>query len=80
MDKYSSVPGHSGSRRPASVAASVHDDFAALVSMLDGQLAKVAAADERARAHIVQAKAAAERGLALSERLIELLQNQAALD
>lgn len=80
MDKYTSVPDHSDSRSPAKVAVSVHDDFAALVSMLEGQLANLADADGRARVHILQAKAAAERGLALSERLIKLLQGEAAID
>ena len=80
MDKCTSVPDYSDIQPPATAAVSVHDDFAALVSMLEAQLAQVGDADERARTHIIQAKAAAERGVALSERLIQLLQDQAALD
>ena len=54
-------------------AESVRSDFSQLVSMLDQQLTNLAGTDERARAHILEAKAAAQRGLVLSVQLIDLL-------
>jgi hypothetical protein len=44
--------------------------------MLEDQLANVGAADERAREHILQAKAAAERGLRLSAKLVDLTRGE----
>jgi len=58
---------------PAMAAESVRSDFGHLVSMLDQQLTNLAGTDERARAHILEAKAAAQRGLILSVQLIDLL-------
>jgi len=58
----------------ATVAAeSVHKDFSELVSLLDQQLANLSEGEGRARSHILEARAAAERGLKLSKQLIELL-------
>ena len=55
----------------ASVAEAVHDDFKGLIAIFDRQLSN--GFDGEAKAAIVQARAAAERGLGLSERLIRLL-------
>lgn len=76
MDKYRRVREYSAKQRPSAVAASVHGDFAALISMLEDQLANVGDTDERAREHIVQAKAAAERGLRLSAKLVDLTEEE----
>jgi hypothetical protein len=76
MDKCTSFPDASFDVEPnraKAVAESVHSDFTSLISMLDRQLANVPESEERARAHILQARAGAERGLRLSAKLIELL-------
>lgn len=76
MDKYTSVPDYplvGRSDDAAAAARSVHADFTALVSMLDRQLSNAADTDELARAHILEARAAAKRGLDLSARLVRLL-------
>ena len=81
MDKYTGVPEYpSGDRSDdaAAAAQSVQADFTALLSMLDRQLANVADTDERARAHILEARAAAKRGLNLSARLVGLLRTAEA--
>ena len=57
----------------ASTAESVMDDFRQLLLILDAQLAKLPESEASARAHILEAKAVAERGLRLSEALVESL-------
>ena len=58
---------------PAWAAESVRTDFSELLSMLDEQLANLSGDDDRARSHLLEAKAAAQRGLLLSTQLVELL-------
>ena len=56
----------------ASVAQSLRDDFIALLAIFDG--GRVSGADDRGPLpNIADARAAAQRGLKLSEKLIELL-------
>ena len=58
----------------ASIAAeSVRSDFSELVALFDRHLEALADGDSRARKHISEARAAAERGLALSHDLIALM-------
>ena len=57
----------------ASVAQSLRDDFVGLIAIFDRQLANRDFAACNKRSKISDAKAAAERGLTLSEELIELL-------
>ena len=54
-------------------AQSIRTDFKDLIAMLDQQAETLAGRDERALSHILEAKAAARRGLVLSMQLIELL-------
>jgi len=55
------------------LAQSVRRDFSDLVVIFDRQLGRLTDADREARSHMVRAKAAAERGLRLSQDLIEAL-------
>lgn len=76
MDEYKRI--NDGSEEwyqdDATMAAeSVLTDFSELVAMLDRQLANVGDLDGRARSHMLEAKAAAERGLTLSRQLVGLL-------
>ena len=76
MDKYRSASDvtHASNSDEASVAAeSIRSDFSDLVSLLDQQTANLGVTDEAARSHLLEARAAAERGLELSMQLIELL-------
>ena len=76
MDKYRRPFGatdQSDQYDAATAAESIRADFSDLVSMLDRQVANLAGTDDLARAHLLEAKAAAERGLALSMQLVELL-------
>ena len=50
---------------------SVADDFAALAAVFDRQLKLGSALDEATRTHIANAKAAAERGMQLSQELMK---------
>lgn len=52
-------------------ANSVASDFAALVAILERQMGLVSTDDYETRSHIAEAKAAAERGAALSRELLE---------
>lgn len=52
-------------------ANSVASDFAALVAILERQMELVSTDDYETRSHIAEAKAAAERGAALSRELLE---------
>jgi hypothetical protein len=76
MDKYRRIAGCSYARRQAEammVAESVRMDFAKLVSMLDRQLAITSSIDGSVRLHVLEAKAAALRGVDLSGELVGLL-------
>ena len=76
MDKYDSGAGRSERPSPAdaaSVAESVQADFAALVGILENRLAALADSDSQVRRHVSDAKAAAERGVELSGRLLAAL-------
>jgi len=75
MDKFvrSFDPHSSEQDDPAWVAESIRRDFSELLSMLDEQLGSLADGQERTRPHLLEAKAAAQRGLLLSTQLIELL-------
>ena len=55
---------------------SVANDFAALVAILERQLDLVSTDDNETRSHIVQAKAAAERGSKLSRELLERIDSK----
>ena len=54
-------------------AESVRGDFGQLIAVFDRRLASLSDADGGARSHILEAKAAAERGCKLSDKLMELL-------
>ena len=75
MDKYRQFSGISedwSSDDPSVTADSLRSDFSGLIEIFERHLKKVPAGDGQARLHIVQAKAAAERGLRLSHQLIAL--------
>jgi hypothetical protein len=55
------------------VAESIQADFRDLVDIFDHQLAGLLDSDGPMRSHIAEARLAAERGLQLSHRLIEVL-------
>jgi hypothetical protein len=57
----------------ASIAQSLRNDFIALIAVFDRQRVSGSEHLEEARANISIARAAAERGLRLSEQLVELL-------
>jgi hypothetical protein len=81
MDKFTGASEYTSGDRSddtAAAAQSVHADFTALLSILDHQLANVADTDDRARAHILEARTAAKRGLDLSARLVGLLRTAEA--
>ncbi len=54
-----------------SSASSIARDFGLLVEVLEEQLALVSPSDHVTRGHLVKAKQAAERGMMLSQELIE---------
>jgi len=54
-------------------AQSVRSDLAQLISVFDQQLANLSTDEEPTRRSILEAKAVAERGLQLSEKLIHQL-------
>jgi hypothetical protein len=56
-----------------SVAQSLRNDFVGLIAIFDRQLANEIAADGKTRSNTHYAKATAERGLSLSQELIQLL-------
>lgn len=60
-------------RKATDTAEQVHRDFTALLRVFEEQLASASADDSLRRSPIAQARAAAERGLKLSEQLIEML-------
>ena len=57
----------------ACIAQSVLRDFTALIAIFDGYMVTTAAADREARTMISQARASAERGLELSQRLMRTI-------
>ena len=50
--------------------SSIHDDFTALVAIFEQQLELVPASDQESRTHLLNAKTAAERGAALTQKLM----------
>ncbi|MFL6735385.1 MAG: hypothetical protein ACJ8EY_11915 [Sphingomicrobium sp.] len=58
-----------------STAESVRSDFDQLIAVLDRRLANLSEADKEFRAHIVDARDTAVRGLKLSEELMEALRS-----
>jgi hypothetical protein len=78
MGKYKSLasaPVESEPRGAVSVAQSVQQDFSGLVAIFDRHLANAPQLNGDARSAILEAKAAAERGLQLSHRLVYLLKD-----
>jgi hypothetical protein len=60
---------------PFKTAQSVRADFDRLIDVFDRRLASLLDANGEARAHLLEAKAAAERGRKLSQELIEVLRS-----
>lgn len=58
--------------------SSVADDFAALVAVFERQLERVPSSDNEMRGHILNAKAAAERGMQLSRILLTRVRSGSA--
>ena len=58
---------------PYGTAEAIRRDFAGLVEMFEQQLANLPAGDRLVQPHVARAKAAADRGLLLSHKLIEAL-------
>jgi hypothetical protein len=58
---------------PFKTAQSVRSDFNQLIAIFDWRLASLSDADGEVRSHILEAKAAAERGCKLSDKLMKLL-------
>jgi hypothetical protein len=56
---------------PTSTAQSVRTDFTSLLDIFDRQLEQLT--DAESRSHLLQARAAAARGLELSESLLDLM-------
>ena len=80
MDKYSGLPDETVRSVPcqaASVAEAVQKDFRGLIAIFNRQLAEALQLDRETRSTISEAKAAAERGLKLSQQLIDLLRTRA---
>jgi hypothetical protein len=57
----------------SNTAESVRSDFDQLIAVFDRHLASLSDSDGQARSHILEAKAAAERGCELGDKLIGLL-------
>jgi hypothetical protein len=60
-------------REAARIAEQVCEDLRALQAILDGQLNNGSSADPEILSHIAQARSAAERGVELSNRIVEML-------
>jgi hypothetical protein len=78
MDKLSSRTSHDAGTQDmdsSGTAEAMHRDFSDLVEMFERQLAGLPAGDRRAQFHVLKAKAAAERGLLLSRKLLETLRS-----
>jgi hypothetical protein len=79
MDKYVQSVDQYNFASPddaAFVAQSIQADFTDLVGIFDRQLDGLSNADDRIRSHITEARIAALRGLQLSGRLIEILEQR----
>ncbi len=59
----------------ASIAQSLQEDFVGLIAIFDRQLTSGYLPTGKKRSKITEARAAAERGVRLSERLVQLLRN-----
>lgn len=59
----------------ASLAQSVHQDFVGLLAIFDRQLTSEVGPPGKNRSRIAGARAAAERGLRLTEELVQLLRD-----
>ena len=75
-DRRAESPVRCDPAKAAETAEQVHRDFAALLRVFEEQLAGASADYGLQRSPIAQAKAAAERGLKLSEQLIEMLRTR----
>ena len=79
MDRY--THGGDAAERPdegpdaVRIAETVRNDFAALVEILDRQLGTASEGDCKTLSHIAEARSAAERGVELSNRLLEMLRS-----
>ena len=74
MDKYrfrSELSGDWLSVDPPLSVESLQNDFSGLIAVFDRHLKALSPDDRQARTHILQARAAAERGLKLCRELIE---------
>ena len=60
----------------AFAAESVQSDFSELVAIFERQLEEITDGENPARSHLLEAKAAAERGLELTRNLIAILQTR----
>jgi hypothetical protein len=60
----------------SSTAECIRADFEVLIRIFDVQLADHPRADAETRAHIAEARLAAERGLALSQQLARMIQKR----
>jgi hypothetical protein len=69
-------PVRSDPTKAADRAEQVHRNFTALLRVFEEQLASASSDDSLQRSPIAEAKAAAERGLKLSEQLIEMLRTR----
>ena len=63
-------------QKAADAAELVRRDFGALLEVLELQLASLPESDTEHRAHIEEARSAAERGIRLSDELIDMLRNR----
>jgi hypothetical protein len=78
MDKYrppSELSGDWLSDDPPLSVESLQNDFSGLIRVFDRHLKALPPEDRQARSHILQARAAAERGLRLSRELIDLVKS-----
>lgn len=71
MDKYKGTSFDCAADDTTVIAESVRSEFRELITILKRQLANIGEGDAHARSHILEAKSAAERGLKLSEMLLE---------
>ena len=59
----------------SALAQSLQEDFVGLIALFDRQLKSGSVPAGKKRSKIIDARAAAERGVRLSEELVELLRN-----
>lgn len=67
------APDEEDQEDPVKTAETVLSDFNLLIANLERRLANLSDAENEARSHVLEARAAAERGHQLSEELIGLL-------